>query len=256
MWGGDEEGVWVRVWICDKVKLKVEDGGLWYGKKGLGPDTALFVDATGDTSYLEGREGVIRLPTPERIDMLMCVGERVVGVESKKPKDLLSSHASRRLARQFRTMFRMCDISCLLLRGPWPTETYDGEVPYRLYDDLVRFQMLGGIILPGDGDVVKDLARWKPILAGGRTVLAAVAGTDERTERGGRGWLLRCIKGVGPKLSERLLDKFGSTMVSLCGDDNSWSDCGASKAVLRNRREALNDAKGIAGYGGGEVAAE
>lgn len=217
-------------------RITIKDGSFMFREKALAPSSAVV--AYWQEAPRE--EGVLHCQTPYRIDYLMAVGERVVGIESKRPQDLVSSYRARRLARQMRILMRAVDIPCLMLReNAWPKDEWVEDTPMELYRDLVRLQMLGVVLLPGpslDKDILPWLNGYRLVLEGTRNVMYAVAGTDRPRPKS----LLRAIRGVGAKLEERLLARYGSVRLALLAPDNEWALCGARSNVLRSRQEALN----------------
>ena len=218
--------------------FRVSGDSLCYGDAVLGPRTALFVDS----GELKGAvDGIVRLNTPHRIDMVFCAGERVVGVECKLPQDLLSSHASKRLARQMRVLLDVVDVACLGLRGlPGGGFTAWAQP---LWNDLVRLQALGVVLLPlssNDLYVPAQFAEYSEFLSGGRAPLAAVAGTDKaRRVSRGPGWFLKMLKGVGPVAAAKLHGKFGSTRAALNATADEWRELKVSQKVIDRREEAM-----------------
>ena len=224
--------------------FRVADGKICYGSRVLGPASCLLADYN-ELVGLGAADGVQHLTMPRRIDMVFAAGQRVVAVESKLPADLLSSHSSRRLHRQIRTMLQVADVVCLLQRGV----LLDYEYTPALMDDLVRWQALGVILLSGpldDSYVPAILARYRRILTG-RNALAAVVRWDVAAE-GGRsrqlegsaaGWYLRYLRGVGRVMASRLHAAFGSTGAALAADDAAWQAAGANRAVISRRKEAM-----------------
>lgn len=189
---------------------------------------------------LRGRDDVVHASLPT--DFVFLAGQRRVGVESKKPQDLLNSDSSRRLHRQLRKCLDVFDIVGLMLRGGWPHTDWRGQVPLQLYKDIVGWQVLGVVILPGpqlDSEVVPFLKEYRGLLTGGRRVLQVLAGTDKHVERKARGWYLQGIKGVGPTTRDKLMSHFGSVRAALDASDEEWYSVGANKAQVRARKEAL-----------------
>jgi hypothetical protein len=191
--------------------------------------------------------------TPGRVDLVFTAGDKVVGLESKKPGDLVTSQACRRLARQIRTLREIVDVPGILLRGLPGNQGFheymfnssylgSGSKP-GLWDDLVRYQYLGVVVIPGpmhDLHIPDWLVKYKPILADTRNVLSALARTDQTPHKGREpGWLLRSVKGVGPVLQGKLITKYGSSRRALMASDAGWKALGATDKTLNYRRDML-----------------
>jgi len=201
-------------------KFHISADQLFYGDTLLGPTNLLHVDSN-ELKNLTIEHGVQHHKSmPERIDAVFIAGDKVIGVESKRPDDLLNSFLNRRLKRQLRTLLRTVDVPVLLIRGPIPEEltTYDkNQIPifwrYKelnpLWEELARWQMMGAVVLNGpdaDDEVPEFLNGMKKVLSGGRNVLVAIAGTDQGKEKEKEyGWLLRRIQGVGKATTNKLL---------------------------------------------------
>ena len=187
--------------------------------------------------------GLLYTPTPEHVDILFEAGEKVVGVESKTWSDLATSRTNGRLARQLRTLLELVDISVLLIRGeprvdlPW--EQYREE---RL--ECARWQAMGAVVISGpfqDAHLADYLQACRPILAGGRNALKAVAVHEREPKERQPGWLLRRIPYVGPELSRRLIAKFGTTRAALVASDEAWKELKVPDRVLEARRQAMEE---------------
>lgn len=220
-------------------RFEVRDGTLWHENRSLG--TGLVANP----HELSNTNNVAHSVLPYDIDMVLVVGNKAVGIESKVPEDLLRSQKIRRLARQLTILLKTCDVACLLLRGGWAMNTWDGRMPTWLWRDLVAWQAAGIYILPGpvlDSQVAGVLDSYKPILAGG-SVRGSLYGDNLEqapSSRFGKGWLLRGIKGLGPKLQASLYGHYGSVETALAGTDSDWKACGANRTVIKNRKEAMN----------------
>ncbi len=180
---------------------------------------------------------VIHHTMPGRIDMIFAAGDKVIGVESKKPEDLINSIMNRRLARQFKKLREMVDIPILLIKGPIPEEielmAWENKKKFRVvYDwyhtittkttygteyrslgnalfECARWQMLGGIVLYGseyDYEIPPYLLSCRKFLSGGQNVLMALAGDDRKVKpkTNYKGWLLECIPGIGKTTALKL----------------------------------------------------
>ncbi len=197
-----------------------------------------------DSSELKGlgvKDGVKHLHMPGRVDGVCTVGEKTLGYESKWWDDLVKSTAIKRLARQMRVLKVVVDVPALLIRGGLPQ--FDAEFDW-IWDELVRLQAIGVVVLPGpveDRDVPGRIATYRTFLVeGSRSAYAALAGTDKRAVAepytGGR--FLQNVKGIGPKLREKLHARYGSTGgVFAASDEELRQD--VSKVVLKRLKEAM-----------------
>ncbi len=185
-------------------------------------------------------------------DMVFVAGDKIVGVESKMPSDLLTSQVTRRLHRQVALMLRMFDVTVVMCRG---NMVWEEDVPKQLvkrlrkdaetiiaefYQDVVRWEMLGVVWL-WDGPwsdlaVPGYLASYKSILGGTNNVLKGIAGTDRKPLKG---TLLRAIPGVGTTTADKLVEAFGSVGAALSAGDEAWKEVGATKRMVEGRRKAL-----------------
>lgn len=217
-------------------RFTVINGQLTCGAVVLGPSTALYAD-NGELVGTTIKLGVVHTTTPYRIDIVFAVDDKVVTVELKRGQDLVTSHDTRRLARQLVTMGQVSDTVVL---GMVNVQDFYADLEL----DLVSYQMMGVVLvkLPTTPRaIVSYLAKLRPILGQTRSVLRPFAWTDIDLKRRhtGPGHLLRSIPFVGPKLVQNLLDRYGSSLVALSGTDEEWKLCGANKRVLTARREAL-----------------
>lgn len=230
-------------------RLRVDGTTLMHGTTRIGPASALYVDGNEEARG----EGIVHQNLPYRIDYLMCVGDKVVGVESKLPPDATSSHSVRRLARQMEVLIHTVDVPCLMLRG-WPLGKYDTQTggyaePSELYVDILKWQLLGVVLLPGPAkaiDVPEMLGKYRVAMMhadtpGDRLVWQAIAGSDHKVERGGPGWYLRAIPGIGHVLSAKLIAAWGNTAYALEANDAEWKEVGASKTAIHGRHIALGE---------------
>ena len=148
-------------------------------------------DSKECASLADGWE-VAHRQTPGRIDILFYAQRKLVGVECKLPEDLVSSHASRRLARQLREMTAIVDVRCLLLRDydQRLVETSLGAAEERnkryrrstFYADMVRYQNSGITILHGpvrDDELLEYLRAVRKALGRGQSV-GAFMGSDRK----------------------------------------------------------------------------
>ena len=233
----------------NSVRYHVQGGLLYFGAGVIGPKTELYVDA-GDILGLEGAPGVKHMRMPLRVDLVWVIGERVIGMESKHASDLVTSQSCRRLARQMRALRGVVDVPCLFLRG-LPMGGLDEFANYQLgtsnspglWDDLVRLQYLGVVLVPGparDEDIPRWLKEYSPFLADTRNVLSALAGTDrKRAQAQGSGWFLRNIRGIGPVMAMRLHLRFGSTIAALKATDEEWRKVGVGPKIIERRKELM-----------------
>lgn len=113
-------------------------------------------------------------------------------VEEKKLRDLISSWSARRLQRQLRKMLQAnpegANVLALRASGAAPSlaETLWTEIPQELCLDLLRWQLLGGIIafLPYSPQAVLEaLTDYRACLRPGRALLSVLAGDDRDKEK-------------------------------------------------------------------------
>jgi len=202
-------------------KVELRDSVLWHGGKRLGASSALYC-YPGEEAHLGTSEGVVVCSTPARIDLLFVAGEKVVGCEVKTLSDLVTSHSSRRLHRQLRTLRETVDIACLVFRAERRDEGALFEYveschphPGEFWGDWLNWQTQGIYVLPVPREAyLGHLTRYKKALA--TTGLRALAGTDLRPPRERQpGWLLRRIPGIGVDRSARLMRLYGSPLGAL-----------------------------------------
>lgn len=182
----------------------VRNGALYFNEVKLGPSNALYADR-GELRTLGEEDGVRHLQTPGRIDIIFVAGERVVGAESKKPDDLVTSTLDRRLARQMRMIMRLTDVPALILRGNLPDFNDWGFADVIV--NLVRLQCLGVVLLPcpsRDEEARDRLAEYRTFLASGsRSALAAVSGSDNKLKRPGT--IVSRVSGLGAGRADALM---------------------------------------------------
>lgn len=220
-------------------KFTILNGMLNFGPKVIGPATALYC-APSELKGLTERQAVVHTVLPFNIDVVFVAEDKVVGVELKRGQDLSSSHDTHRLSRQLATIGNTCDVVVLGISNAQ-------DVPVDFEQDMVAYQMMGVILvnLPSTPRlVVAELAQLRPVFGGTRAILAPFKWFDielkpNEQQREKRGWLLRTIPGIGEKLSLKLLDKFGSTMVALNATDEQWEQLKIPRRVIDIRREAL-----------------
>ena len=210
------------------MRYEVRPDGLYFGEGRLGPSNALYVDQAELPSLGMG-EGVVRLRLPERVDWVFVSGGRVVGVEAKRPGDLVSSVRGKRLARQLRTLKEVVDVVCLGLRQGHHDGGYEDDV----LEYLVQAQICGVVLIwvpESDSEVLASLARYRPWFEeGNRGALAALAGSDRGRRKPGT--ILRAIPGVGPKLERGLLLRFGTPLAVLGAGEEELKGAGVPKGV-------------------------
>ena len=242
------------------MPYNIQGDALYFDDRRLGPTSALYVDKnelrfmTDETKA----KGIIRLTLPERIDFLFVAGDKVVGCESKKPMDLVSSYAQGRLSRQLRTIGEVCDHTLLVLRGGADIHYLRGLVdmeqtrmknkfnPHSMFVDLfVRYPMLG-IQVVGVPDLDDDIPFWlnlyRMALMHPEQDIRALARTDQRPSRrylDEKGGYLRHIPGVGKVTAAKLYKAFGSTKAALNAPRKKWLDLKFSKKLVDKRDEVL-----------------
>lgn len=221
-------------------RFSVVDGQLVFGARLLGPSSALYVDSR-ELNGVDESDGVVHLAMPNRIDVVFVAGKKVVGGELKRGMDVQSSDSRGRLARQLVTIGQTCDVVLLGLDADaFQSLTCSDKAEL----NLIRYQMMGVLVFPTppfEPDLVRVLASMRAVLSSDRSVLAPFSWFDvglkpRRTERG---WLLRDIPYVGPKLARKLLERFGTVREALLADDDEWKKVGVPKRVLVARRKAL-----------------
>lgn len=223
-------------------RFSVTDDGLYYGTRRLGHRDGLYVD-TSELKSLGKKDGVARLVMPHRIDAVFAAGSRVVGAESKRPGDLVTSTRSGRLGRQTTTLLETVDVPVLLMRN-WPN--VDDPAIADVVVNLVRLECLGVLLLPcptDDEGVLAFLREYRTFLAdGSRAALAAIAWTDRRrvAEPYGQGRFLRNIKGLGTAMKERLYEHFGSTRAVLNATEEELRAAKVPAKVRERIREAMS----------------
>lgn len=218
--------------------FQVRNNDLYFDQQRLGPKSGLYVDS-GELPTLHIEQGVRHLRMPYRIDAVFLADQRIVGVESKRRDDLISSIRSRRLARQMRTLHAVVDAPVLLLRGGLP-DFDDGDYADIFYT-LLAHQCIGTFLLfapSSDEGVLRTLYAARSVLAtGSRSPLVAVAGEENNFVK--TGGLLRGVKGLGPRMEERLRNEFGSTLAALNAGEAGWERVGVSPGVRQRLQEAL-----------------
>lgn len=243
--------------------MQIIDGQIVHDGKVLGSTDDIIVYR----QEFPGAADVIRTTTPGNTDVIFTAADKLVGIECKLPDDLYTSIRARRLARQTRTLLDLYDVAVLMIRGEWPqrltvpkmdprrpgrvlrlringewktmTETIPLDAALDLWTELARLQALGVYVVRGP-DALHLLPEWvaafRPIFAGERTILYALAGTDQVTSTERRpGWLLRRIPSIGGVRSVKLHEQHGSTGAVF----NALPHIKAPKQVIQNIEEAL-----------------
>ncbi len=261
--------------------LTVIDGEVAYKGKKLG--VGLITDSN-ELKLLTEADGVRHMETPHRIDLLFAAGDKVVGVESKKPGDLINSFNSRRLARQFATLLEVVDVPVLLKRGVWPEEVmtmapsfsslkpvkrrpvwwhHDGPPFFThrnrrslepLWVELARWQMLGGIVLegPGPDHLVPAFLKAVGDTLAGSGLARALVGSDYRKGPATKDdWaMLRAVPGIGEETVKKLKKIFATPWDAIREFmKDEWSGVRVSTRVNENMRQALTptqEAKALA----------
>jgi hypothetical protein len=228
----------------------VKNKNLYHDGALLGPTHNLYTDYNELKGIPLGvYDGLVRITMPYRIDMVFAIGDKVVGIESKKADDLKNSITKGRLSRQMRTLINEVDVPCLLMRGvpkKWrgiKKMNVFNEDMFEVWEELVQLQALGVYVLPGPVEdilVPKWLSRYGPALSGGRAALAAIKQTDTRPAKPRhKGWFLENIKGVGVKYATKLHNHFGSTRGALLAEWGEWQKLGVSQRAEQSKEDAL-----------------
>jgi len=202
------------------MKIKVVGSLIKHGNKILGPVVNYITDPH-EFKSLTTVQGVSHITLPHNIDLVFAAGQKVVTGEFKRPKDLVSSHQTRRLQRQLRNMREVSDVVVLFIRGidhveiqtairatTNRTPTYN---PEWFWGDLANIQSQGVYVLPlsdSDKEAVEELRYYRKALAGSGA--RGMKGTDTPKSDRLPGWPLRRIAGVGPVMSQKLLKEYGS----------------------------------------------
>ena len=188
-------------------RVTVEQGQFWYKGRSYGPSADILVypgEASKPLSVMSART----ILTPENIDILFSVGERVVGCEVKTVDDLIHSWKSRRLHRQLRTIRNTCDIGVLILRLGSMSNSQDLYTT-RLLEDLVnaQTQKVYLYLVPRHGYLAHIGPLRRALSTSGTRVFA---GDDRRDTERQPGWLLRRIPGIGAVRSAALIKRFST----------------------------------------------
>jgi ERCC4-type nuclease len=218
--------------------FRVEGGLLLYNDVKFGPSDLIYVN---NREIKRDRTGLERVSTPEEIDYLFVAGKYVIGVESKKPNDLLNSWKSRRLARQLNTLRSTCDVAVLMLRGGWPSvDPLNRRTPTSLYIALLHYLQCGIYIVAGpekDKDLSRFLRLYRSHLKKQRAPLTALEGTDQIVKTSANVSILRAVRGVGERLERRLLEEYGSPLAALNGTSEEWKKLGANRSVIGEKEK-------------------
>jgi ERCC4-type nuclease len=221
------------------MRFEINDEQLWWDNQPLGPASALFADAG---EKLVGPGAISDVQTPHRIDYLMTVGGKVVGVESKTINDLISSWVRGRLQRQLRVLYETVDIPVLMLRGVGTARSFKLiEKHPNLMEDLLKFQLLatetsqGLIYLAPAASAYYSLVNLKENLLGNRKLSTVVTRYEAKQKpKGGspREKILQStIRGCGPTMAKKLA-KIGSLKDILSATPTQLRNAGANKTVL------------------------
>jgi len=235
--------------------LTVKNDTLFYNDKALGPAASIYVDYNELTSMLKMPDGVVREQTPHRIDMIFTIGDQVWGCESKKPVDLIQSHAERRLARQIHTILEECGNAIILCRSGLDVGYFnllmEAEAAYRTLwnpkdfwqDMCVRFPALGVKVLmvPNDDEkVLKAIEMYREVLTGVGAMGAILRDDrDKKIKLNRKGQFLENLKGLGPTMSKKLRRKFKTTRGALNASAEEWAELKIPKAVIKRYDEAM-----------------
>lgn len=231
------------------MRFTVVDDQIVLGDKVIGPANALLADGQ-ELKGLGEKQGVKHTRMAYEgvhIDMMMAVGDVVIGIEGKKPDDLRTSHTSRRLAKQIKALLESCDIAVLLVRPVWSLyKRKTAEPNFPLFKALAEWQGLGVYVLPGptaDADVPSWLNFYRAVLKPRTEYLLALEGTDSplvtKDERKSDGYLLHGVHGLGSKQFKKLREAYGSTFEALVSSDAEWKALGIRSNVIEQRRKGL-----------------
>ena len=223
--------------------MEIKDGYIHNDGKALAKCDSLVADSKELPSLSEG-DGVVHISTPYRIDLLFCAGDKVVGVECKKPEDFINSWQGRRLARQVKTMLSECDIAVIAVKGVLSTAKPYKPVNWEsIWMEIVGWQMAGVVVMEvpeSDRGVLRYMASLKIILSAENPAARSLAGTDNRPPKERRpGWLLRRIPSIGPAASQQLMDNLGSPAAVFTATDRKLKASGMSKKQINEIRKAL-----------------
>lgn len=189
-------------------RVTVEQGQFWYKGRSYGSSEDILVYPGEDSRPPVGLSART-ITTPENIDILFSVGERVVGCEVKTVDDMINSWKSRRLHRQLLTIRKTCDIGVLIIRLG-NISTSQELYTTRLLEDLVNAQTqrvyLYLVPMYGYLSYIGPLRR--ALSTSGTRIFA---GDDRRDTERHPGWLLRRIPGIGAVRSAALIKRFVTT---------------------------------------------
>lgn len=235
------------------MAYETHDDGLYWDDRRLAAQTDIVVDGAQQGAYIvRETKGVVvtRLPVGDYV--MATPRAQIVVVEEKKPLDLASSFASRRLQRQLRQVVGAGHIWVLGLRGQ-PTALgtlYDEAVP-KVVLEMVKWQMLGGYVvgLPERlQDVVLTLRELRAVLVPSSSTLSVLAGDDRGKIRQAMPpparAIRRAVDGVGYAIAmalwERYKDAQSPLLAMLQAPDDEWRKVrGVNYRILKNRRAAL-----------------
>jgi ERCC4-type nuclease len=230
--------------------FKIKGDDLYHDEVLVGPKNQLYIDSNELKELpLDISDHIQRIKMPHRIDMVFTTGDKVIGIESKKAKDLNDSINKHRLSRQLRMLMSEVDVPCLLMRGipkRWrgiKKQNAFNEDMFRIWWELVSYQALGIFILPGpshDELVLPWLEHYSIYLAGGRSPLASIKQSDIQPTKPKRpGWFLKNIKGIGDRYATKLHNHFGSTRNALLAEYGDWQRLKIPPSSEQSKEEAL-----------------
>lgn len=224
-----------------------------YGDKTVGYTDHILVDVFQKDVVKVGDPETMRVSLPVGDYLFLTPEKRLVVVEEKRLGDLVSSYSSRRLQRQLRRV-RLANpdgVSVVALRAsgerPALEETMWAAMPPELMVDLVKWQLLGGLVgfLPHDPhEALGVLRTWQAILHPGVHLFSIVAGSDLEPKRERLTEVAYALRklfvGVGPKTGaawaaaahEHLLE-------ALTMPDEALKPLGVRPAVVRKRKELV-----------------
>lgn len=229
------------------MRYHVESGKLYFADRCLGPATSLYISSVEKQEVKEAMSGDgVRFCYLPYGDWIMANDKWVIGVESKKPIDMIRSWKSKRLAKQLRGLVNAVDVPCLavdfdLFNMDW-TYYFDSKEDEKigldkLRIDMVKLQMLGVKIFPRpeDREVVGFLAELRRLLLPTSGLLSVLSGSPKI--RGTPSMkLLMAIDGVGPTMAKKLLEQFGTAARALgVTAPPPWS----TKRITEGRKKAL-----------------
>lgn len=193
------------------MKYEITSEGVVFDGRKVGPVAVLVSHSEPDVKALQ-KAGATKAVLPVG-DYLVPVGDKVLGIESKRPMDLESSRRSRRLQRQLRWLREACDYYALGIRADsvWHGVELDEETLV----SIAEWQAIGGLLLllpSNPARLVGYLRGLQAVMKPGPHLFNVIAGTDlDRARLKVSGCqcvvaLRRLVKGVGPRLAARLAE--------------------------------------------------